>query len=91
MALYDFLDGPPAPLNSQLMEKVKHYNCAKKNRFFNGTKCKIRFGNHRFNFQKKMGVNFFSRKIGHKGGGGGPRALCPRMQKIPIFIFEYFP
>ena len=24
--LYDFLDGPPAPLNSQSMEKVNHYN-----------------------------------------------------------------
>ena len=30
VALYDFLDGPPAPLNSQLMEKVNHYNCTKK-------------------------------------------------------------
>ena len=39
-----------------------------------------------------MGVNFFSRKIGHEGGvGGGPRASCLWMQKIPIFIFEYFP
>ena len=36
-----------------------------------------------------MGVNFFSRKIGHEGGG--PRASCLWMQKIPIFIFEYFP
>ena len=27
--LYDFLDGPPAPLNSQLMEKVYHYNWTK--------------------------------------------------------------
>ena len=38
-----------------------------------------------------MGVNFFSRKIGHEGGGGGPTASCLWMQKIPIFIFEYFP
>ena len=39
--------------------------------------------------KKKWGLIFF-RKIGHEGGGG-PRASCPRMQKIPIFIFEYFP
>merc|ERR1712032_1281856 len=25
VALYDFFDGPPAPLNSQLMDKVNHY------------------------------------------------------------------
>ena len=42
--------------------------------------------------KKKMGVNFFSRKIGHEGGGeGGPRASCLWTQKIPILIFEYFP
>ena len=29
VALYDFLDGPPAPLNSQLMEKVNHHNWTK--------------------------------------------------------------
>ena len=40
--------------------------------------------------KKKMGVNFFLRKIGHEGGEG-PRASCLWMQKIPIFIFEYFP
>ena len=33
--------------------------------------------------KKKMGVK-------HEGGGG-PRASCLWMQKIPIFIFEYFP
>ena len=26
VALYDFFDGPLAPLNDQLMEKVNHYN-----------------------------------------------------------------
>ena len=29
VALYDFFDGHPAPLNSQLMEKVNHYNKTK--------------------------------------------------------------
>ena len=29
VALYDFFDGPPAPLNSQLMDKVNHYNWTK--------------------------------------------------------------
>ena len=42
--------------------------------------------------KKKMGVNFFSAKLDTKGGGeGGPRASCLWTQKIPIFIFEYFP
>ena len=34
--------------------------------------------------KKKMGVNFFSAKL-------GPRASCLWTQKIPILIFEYFP
>ena len=41
--------------------------------------------------KKKMGVNFFSAKLDTKGGWGGPRASCLWTQKIPIFIFEYFP
>ena len=41
MALYDFLDGPPAPLNSQLMEKVNHYNCTKKIDFSMGPSVKF--------------------------------------------------
>ena len=39
-----------------------------------GSTTKIRFGNHRFNFQNKMGVNFFSAILDKKGGG--PRASC---------------
>ena len=61
-ALYDLFDGPLAPLNGQCMEKVNHFNCKRKTRFVNGTKCKIRFGNHRLNFQKKWGLIVF-RKI----------------------------
>ena len=71
VAYYDFFDGPPAPLNGQLMEKVNHYNWTKKNRFFNGTKCKICFGNHRFNFRKRNGGLFFSAKLDTKGGSKG--------------------
>ena len=41
MALYDFLDGPPAPLNSQLMEKVNHYNCTIKIDFSMGPSVKF--------------------------------------------------
>ena len=41
VALYDFLDGPPAPLNSQLMEKVNHYNCTKKIDFSMGPSVKF--------------------------------------------------
>ena len=40
-ALYDFFDGPPAPLNSQLMEKVNHYNCTKKIDFSMGPSVKF--------------------------------------------------
>ena len=29
VALYDFFDGPLAPLNGQFMEKVNHYNRTK--------------------------------------------------------------
>ena len=72
VTLHDFFDGSPSPLNGQLMEKENHYNCTKK---FNWTKCKIRFGNYRFNFPpKKIGVNFFPAKLDTKGGGG-PGAL----------------
>ena len=64
----------------------------KKDIFFNGTKCKIRFGNHRFNFQKKWGLIFFSQNWTRRGGrGGGPRASGLWAQKLPILIFEYFP
>ena len=36
-----------------------------------------------------MGVNFFSQNWTRRGGG--PRASCLWTQKLPIFIFEYFP
>ena len=39
--------------------------------------------------KKKWGLIFFLAKLDTKGGG--PRASCLWMQKIPIFIFEYFP
>ena len=41
VALYDFLDGPPAPLNSQLMEKVNYYNLTKKINFSMGPSVKF--------------------------------------------------
>ena len=41
VALYDFLDGPPAPLNSQLMEKVYHYNWTKQIDFSMGPSVKF--------------------------------------------------
>ena len=75
MVLYDFLDGPPAPLNSQLMEKVNHFNCKRKKEFSMGPSVKFVLAIIDSISKKKMGVNFF-RKIGHEGGGGGPRASC---------------
>ena len=41
VALYDFLDGPPAPLNSQLMGKVYHYNWTKQIDFSMGPSVKF--------------------------------------------------
>ena len=43
MALYDFLDGPPAPLKSQLMEKVNHHNWTKQINFSMGPSVKFVF------------------------------------------------
>ena len=40
-ALYDFFDGPPAPLNSQLMEKLNHYNKTKQIDFSMGPSVKF--------------------------------------------------
>ena len=70
MALYDFLDGPPAPLNSQLMEKVNHYNLTKKINFSMGPSVKFVLTIIDSISKKKWGLIFFSRKIGHEGGGG---------------------
>ena len=56
VALYDFFGGFLAQLNGQFMEKVNYYNRTKP-KDFDGTKCKICFGNHGFSFQKTMGPN----------------------------------
>ena len=38
--------------------------------------------------RKKMGVNFFSRKIGHEGGGGGgPEGFVSQDAKNPDLHF----
>ena len=41
VALYDFFDGPPAPLNSQLMDKVNHYKWTKQIDFSMGPSVKL--------------------------------------------------
>ena len=41
VALYDFFDGPLAPLNSQLMDKVNHYNWTKQIDFSMGPSVKL--------------------------------------------------
>ena len=74
VALYDFLDGPPAPLNSQLMEKANHYNRTKQIDFSMGPRVKFVLAIIDSISKKNWGL-IFSRKIGHEGGGG-PRALC---------------
>ena len=65
-------------------------NFGNRNRLFNGTKCKIRLGNHRFSFQKKMGVNFFIRKKTIPGGGvrGG---VWQKTIRNTFFFLEPFP
>jgi len=37
--------------------------------------------------KKKMGVNFFSRKIGHEGGGGGSEGFVSVDAKITDLNF----
>ena len=59
VALYDFLDGPPAPLNNQLMEKVNHYNLTKKINFSMGPSVKFVLAIIDSISKKKMGINFF--------------------------------
>ena len=75
VALYDFFDGPPAPLNSQLMDKVNHYNWTKQIDFSMGPSVKFVLAIIDSISKKKMGVNFFPAKLETKGGGG-PRASC---------------
>ena len=41
VALYDFFDGPLAPLNGQFMEKVNHYNSTKQKDFLIGPSAKF--------------------------------------------------
>ena len=69
MALFDFLDGPPAPLNSQLMEKVNHYNCTKKINFSMGPSVKFVLAIIDSISKKKRGLIFFLAKLDSKGGG----------------------
>ena len=90
MALYDFLDGPPAPLNSQLMEKVNHYNCTKKIDFSMGPSVKFVLAIIDSISKKKWGLIFFPQNWTQRGAGG-PRASCLWTQKLLILIFEYFP
>ena len=58
VALYDFFDGPPAPLNSQLMEKVNHYNLTTKINFSMGPTVKLILAIID-SISKKNGGNFF--------------------------------
>ena len=41
VALYDFFDGPLAPLNGQFMEKVNHHNSTKQKDFLMGPSAKF--------------------------------------------------
>ena len=59
VALCDFLDGPPAPLNSQLMEKVNHYNCTKQIDFSMGPSVKFVLAIIDSISQNKWGLIFF--------------------------------
>ena len=69
MALYDFLDGPPAPLNSQLVEKVNHYNCTKRIDFSMGPSVKFVLAIID-SISKKNGCKFFHPLKDHTGEGG---------------------
>ena len=84
VALYDFYDGVPAPLNSQLMEKVNHYNLTKKINFSMGPSVKFVLAIIDSISKKKMGEHFFIRK---KTIPGGPRGgLAKDHKKYRVFF-----
>ena len=60
VAIYDILDGPPAPSNSQLMEKVNHHNWTKQIDFSIGPSVKFVLAIIDSISNKQRGVNFFS-------------------------------
>ena len=70
MALYDFFDGPPAPLNSQLMDKVNHYNWTKQIDFSMGPSVKFVFAIIDSISNQKKGFFFLWQSRTRRGGGG---------------------
>ena len=86
VALYDFLDGPPAPLNSQLMEKVYHYNRTKQIYFSMGPSVKFVLA-IKDSISKKMGGNFFHVKKTKLGGGGGSEGSLVKDHTFYVFLF----
>ena len=75
VALYDFFEGPPAPLHSQLMKKVNHYNWTKQIDFSMGPSVKFVLAIIDSIPPPKKGVNFFPQNWTRRGKGG-PRASC---------------
>ena len=70
VALYDFVDGPLAPLNGQFMEKVNHYNRTNNKDFLMGPSVKFVFAIID-SFYKKYGPNILIAHGTTKGGGRG--------------------
>jgi len=69
------------------MEKVNHFNCKRKKEFSMGPSVKFVLAIIDSISKKKMGVNFFSRKIGHEGGGGGSEGFVSVDAKITDLNF----
>ena len=74
VALYDFFDGPLAPLNGQFMEKVNHYNRTKHKGFSLGPRVKFVFAIIDSVSPKKMGLKH-KLSAGLLRGGGGRTPL----------------
>ena len=90
MALYDFLDGPPAPLNSQLMEKVNPYNLTTKINFSMGPSVKLVLAIIDSISKKNWGLIFFLAKLDTKVGGGSEGFVSDATKLTYLLFFNIF-
>ena len=77
VALYEFFDGPLAPLNGQFTEKVNHYNRTKHKDFLMGPSVKFVLATIDSVSPQKMGVKY-KLSTGLLRGGEGRRTLSSK-------------
>ena len=86
VALYDFFDGPRAPLNGQFMEKVNHYNRTKHKDFLMGPSVKFVLEIIDSVSPQKMGLKY-KLSAGLLGGGVGPLSSKRLLKKSSFFYY----